>query len=428
MDTSLFSLAFLFVVVALAFWRKVNIGVLAIGFALLLGTIGGMKNKEILAGFDASLFLNLCGVTFLFSAAQENGTLEIIAKKAIALSGNKTYLVPILIYFVTGILCCIGPGNIPSGNLMTVFAVTLAVEMNENPLLFALVAKVAANGWTLSPITPAGILMNTLGTEAGYDANNFAIPIMVNLILWSVVLTILFCLYYKIWKIKPQGNLKGVDSIKNMKLNGRQWATSLGILAMVVMVVGFSFSVGLSSFVVVGVLMVLKCIDEKKAITKIPWGTLLLITGMGVLMNVVMKLGGIELLSGSLLKVMTPRTAAPIMSLVCSILSFFSSTTGVVMPTMIPTLPPIVQSLGTGVAGFNEMASVVIAGAMSAAFSPASTGGGLIMAAYMTASNSEHKEDEQNKLFATLFVIAIACVIVNVILSALGVYKLGGLV
>ena len=67
----------------------------------------------------------------------------------------------------------------------------------------------------------------------------------------------------------------------------------------------------------------------------------------------------------------------------------------------------------------------ILSGAMSAAFSPASTGGGLIMAAYMTASNSENKEEEQNKLFGTLFVIALACVALNVLFSFLGVYKLG---
>ena len=47
------------------------------------------------------------------------------------------------------------------------------------------------------------------------------------------------------------------------------------------------------------------------------------------------------------------------------------------------------------------------------------------MAAYMTASNSENKEEEQNKLFCTLFVIALACVALNVLFSFLGVYKLG---
>lgn len=83
--------------------------------------------------------------------------------------------------------------------------------------------------------------------------------------------------------------------------------------------------------------------------------------------------------------------------------------------------------LGTlsGMSGKEILAGFVISGAMSAAFSPASTGGGLIMAAYMTASNSENKEEEQNKLFGTLFVIALACVALNVLFPFLGVYKLG---
>lgn len=424
-NIALFSVLFLAVIVAIAFWRKCNIGILAIGGAFILGTLSGISGKEILAGFDASLFLNLCGVSFLFSLAQVNGTLEYICKKAIGLAGKRTYLVPILLFLVTGILCAIGPGNIPSGNLMTVVAVTLAVEMGANPLLFALAAKVAANGFTLSPITPAGILMDKLCTDAGYSASDFAIPSMVNLILWSCLLMVIFCIYYKVWKIKPALQTSASSTAVTQKMSKEQVITALGIVVMVIMVVGFSISVGLASFAVAAVLMALKTSDEKKALAKVPWGTLLLITGMGVLMNVVLKAGGIHMISAALLKVMSPITAAPIMSLTASILSFFSSTTGVVMPTLIPTLDGIVTSLGTGTAGFVELAGVVVSGAMSAAFSPASTGGGLIMAAYMTASNSENKEEEQNKLFGTLFVIALACVALNVLFSFLGVYKLG---
>ena len=308
---------------------------------------------------------------------------------------------------------------------MTVVAVTLAVEMGANPLLFALAAKVAANGFTLSPITPAGILMDKLCTDAGYSASDFAIPSMVNLILWSCLLMVIFCIYYKVWKIKPALQTSASSTTVAQKMSKEQVITALGIVVMVIMVVGFSISVGLASFAVAAVLMALKTSDEKKALAKVPWGTLLLITGMGVLMNVVLKAGGIDMISAALLKVMSPVTAAPIMSLTASILSFFSSTTGVVMPTLIPTLDGIVTSLGTGTAGFVELAGVVVSGAMSAAFSPASTGGGLIMAAYMTASNSENKEEEQNKLFGTLFVIALACVALNVLFSFLGVYKLG---
>ena len=92
------------------------------------------------------------------------------------------------------------------------------------------------------------------------------------------------------------------------------------------------------------------------------------------------------------------------------------------MPSMIPTLGPIVESLGTGTAGFAQLASVVITSSLSAAFSPASTGGGLILAAYMTASNSADKDKEQNKLFGRLLLIAVACVIANAVLSAVGIY------
>ncbi len=169
-------------------------------------------------------------------------------------------------------------------------------------------------------------------------------------------------------------------------------------------------------------MVILGVTDEKKALVKVPWGTLLLICGVGVLMNVVIELGGLDLMSKGLLSIMTPKTAAPIIGISASILSFFSSTTGVVMPSMIPTLGPIVQSLGTGNAGFTELASVVITSSLSAAFSPASTGGGLILAAYMTASSAEDKDQEQNKLFGRLFLIAFVCVIANAILATIGIY------
>lgn len=411
------SILFLFVVVAIGFIKKCNIGVLAIGSALILARLGGLSDSKVLAGFDAKLFITLVGVSFLFSVAQVNGTLELVAKKGIGLAGKRTYLVPIIIFLVSGILTIIGPGNIPVGNLMTVVAVTVAVSMGENPLLFALAAKVAANGFTLSPLTPPGVLMEKLGTEAGFTG--FELPVMWNCILWSTILMIGFSIYYKIWKIKPASN---VSLEVKEHLNKQQWITITGVLVMVIMVVGLNVNVGLASFLVAASLVILGVTDEKKALVKVPWGTLILICGVGVLMNVVIELGGLDLMSKGLLSIMTPKTAAPIIGVTSSILSFFSSTTGVVMPSMIPTLGPIVQSLGTGNAGFAQLASVVITSSLSAAFSPASTGGGLILAAYMTASNSEDKDQEQNKLFGRLFMIALACVVANAILATIGIY------
>ena len=45
-NIALFSVLFLAVIVAIAFWRKCNIGILAIGGAFILGTLSGMSGKE----------------------------------------------------------------------------------------------------------------------------------------------------------------------------------------------------------------------------------------------------------------------------------------------------------------------------------------------------------------------------------------------
>ena len=67
----------------------------------------------------------------LLAAASPNGTLELVAKKAVGLAGNRTYLVPVILFLVTGFLSAIGPGNIPVGALMTVVAVTIEMCIRD---------------------------------------------------------------------------------------------------------------------------------------------------------------------------------------------------------------------------------------------------------------------------------------------------------
>lgn len=412
-NLAIISLVTLVIVVAFGFWRKVNIGVLAIGFSLILGTICGMTDKEILAGFDAKLFATLVGVTFLFSIAQVNGTLELLANKAVAMVGKKSYLVPIIIFLVSGILSAIGPGNIPIGSLMTVVAVTIAVGMKQNPILYALLAKLASNAFAITPLTPAGIIATDLGAKV--NEFGFEIPLMLNVMLWGVILAVAFCIMYRLDKMKPEVHLNKENLAK---FNKDQIITLIGMAVMVVLVAGFGQNVGLVSFLIASILMILKVGNQKKALAAVPWGTLILICGVGVLMNIVETVGGIELLSNGLLSIMNKATARPILAGTSGLLSFFSSTTGVVMPTLMPTVPSIIGQFDAF--SFVELSSIIISSSFAAAFSPASTGGGLILAAYMSASGAG--EEEQNKLFGQLLAIAVGCVVFNMLLSFIGVY------
>ena len=170
-------------------------------------------------------------------------------------------------------------------------------------------------------------------------------------------------------------------------------------------------------------LILLGCADEKKAIKSIPWGTLLMICGVGVLVNMISLLGGIDLISDTLSSFMTERTATPIMALTSGILSWVSSTTAVVMPTLYPISAEICQRFAS--VNYVEMIAAITATSFAAAISPLSTGGAIIMSSYSSAR--ETTTGEMNKMFYTLFLLSVGNVCVNVLMSALGVFSLGGL-
>ena len=92
-----------------------------------------------------------------------------------------------------------------------------------------------------------------------------------------------------------------------------------------------------------------------------------------------------------------------------------------------PALYPICADLCTKFAGANyvELIAAVTATSFAAAISPLSTGGAIIMSSYSAAK--ETTTEELNKMFSTLFLLSVCNVLINVLMSALGIFKLGGL-
>src|SRR5678815_1652402 len=55
---------------------RLNVGVLAVALAWVVGVYaGGLPVNTVMSGFPSQLFLTLVGVTLLFAMAQANGTL-----------------------------------------------------------------------------------------------------------------------------------------------------------------------------------------------------------------------------------------------------------------------------------------------------------------------------------------------------------------
>ena len=410
---ALLSLLFLLAAIILGFVRKMNTGLLCIAFALVLGRMSGISDAEIMKGFNASLFIMLLGVTYLFSMAQINGSLDLLAQKVIALAGRRVYLIPVIIYIFSIILAALGPGSVPTMAIMMVFSMSLAAEMKISPVLLSTLTVLGACAGGLSPLAATGIIGANLCAEFGLTGieNDFLINGIFSFSVYAVIVYIALG-GYKLRAVE-QGQTRSIQSFDK-----KQLITIAGIVLMVLLVMLLHINVGLVSFAVAAGLSFLRVSDEAKAIKHIPWNTLLLITGVGVLMQLIIDLGGINILSAALVSIMNAKTAAAVMGLTSGIMSWFSSSSGVVMPTLIPTVPHIAQQLG----GVNELelASSITTISHVAAISPLSTGGALALAAYASAANANQKQ--QQSLFMKMFGVSALGVSVLCVFSYFGMF------
>src|SRR5215210_1345754 len=119
MNLAVVSLCGLVTVIILSCTTKLNVGIVSIAMAWIIGVyLGGMKVDQIAAGFPVQLFLTLVGMTLLFAQAQLNGTLDKVAHRAVVGCRGNAGLIPVMFFVLGAALASIGPGNIATAALL----------------------------------------------------------------------------------------------------------------------------------------------------------------------------------------------------------------------------------------------------------------------------------------------------------------------
>src|SRR5512145_792190 len=99
MNIAYVSLAALVLAILVSCFTELNVGILALALAWVVGVyVGGMPLNQVVAGFPVSLFLTLSGVTLLFAQAQLNGTLDRVAHRAVRVCRGNAGLIPIAFF------------------------------------------------------------------------------------------------------------------------------------------------------------------------------------------------------------------------------------------------------------------------------------------------------------------------------------------
>lgn len=411
------TLALIILLCALIFgiWRKINMGVVSIGVSLLLAIIAGIPLKTIYQGFPIQLFITLLGTMLFFSILQVNNTLTTVSNYIVKKIGNQLFLLPIVMYILAFVLSAVGPGAIPVLPISILIAVNLAKNLGLSPILMGGLATLGSVGGTLSPIALTGIIVEGLLSELGLpgmQAELFTMGAIVNF-MFAVILY----LFYKGYSIKPNSNINYSEKITFT----REQIFSLLLLALlIIIVIGFKLDVGLVAFALSIILLTYSSKLEGQAIKGIPWSVIIMVCGVNVLMMLAKKLGAVTLLANILAGFMNESTAPAIMALTGGIMSQFSSANGVVIPTLVPTTADIANFIGGTTSVYELTFAITVAAVLT--FSPLSTAGSLIMAAY--SQGEDVTESDTNKVFLHLFIWTFVMLIIFAILCSLGFYQL----
>ncbi len=416
MNLGLLSLILLLAAIVIGFLRNANVGIVCIGFAMILTLLYSdeITAKSVISGFSTSLFIQMVGVTYLFAIIHSNGTLELLAKKVVSLVPARA--IPVVMFFLGMLLSAAGPGSIPCLAIIPVIAIPLSLSAGINPIMTSIIGDMGAMAGRMSPLTPEAAVVRSLMEEQGM--NGSTVPIMICTFITAIVVSILIFVYYKGWKIDPSAAGSKKEALP--AFTWQQLASLAGLLVLAVGVLFLKWNVGLTGFLVGTILIIAGCGNEKKAISGVPWNVIIMVLGVGMLMNIVSQSGGIDLMVAALESMMGPRSASPIMALTAGLMSFFSSGLGVVFPTLVPMCGSLAASIGAD--GMQLVAMVVIGGTI-AGYTPISTTGALIMAGVAQQENAEERFP-QNRLFIELFAVSFLNLAVLAVMSVIGIYSL----
>ena len=127
MNLAWISVGALVLAVILSCTTTINVGVLSLALALIVGVyLGGMSPDAVLAGFPVPLFITLIGVTLLFSIAESNGTLARLTSRAVRLCRGHAGVLPIMFFALGFIVATIGAGATPASALLAPPAMAVA--------------------------------------------------------------------------------------------------------------------------------------------------------------------------------------------------------------------------------------------------------------------------------------------------------------
>ena len=390
-----FVLFFIAVILAvvLGMKTKVNMGVWAYMFAFILGLFFcNMSVSQVIAKFPTSNFYMFVIAAMFYAFGQLNGTISLMAKKLVYKFRNQTWMGPFVLFVIASVISLSGAGG-TTGLIITGMIYPFAAAMNINLLPCLVAVHAAAGGWGFVPWTAAGA--NNVSIFSQYSdpdmaLNSSFVAVVIATIVYIIALVVVSAKHGVFKKRELQAGVVEVEKPEDFSPEQRKtfWIIIAAIILIVIpiflkTVIPTAFTKRLAAIFCIQtvwtlgviVLALLNLGDLKEIIAKkVPWNTIILVTGMCTMFGLAQALGVVDVL-GNIVAGVPKILVLPCLALVNAILSFFVS--GVVLaPFFAPLIPTFAAA--TGISPLLLMAAVC-AGGGATSISPVSAGGAYVL-------------------------------------------------
>lgn len=388
----IFSLAAVFVAIVLNNKTKRNTGLYAIAFAYLIGCFGmGMKVSALTQLFSVKILFLLMSVSLFYGYAVNNGTLQVLASQIIYRFQNRAKIIPFILYFVCFILAVFGASPPVVCSFMAPICFAIAAKTGIHPAIMGMLIATGSGAGACVPWGTAGAVICGMAKDTQFSEHAFGISMKICFNFFAGALLVLIVLYMALkgYEARPMYLKKPERLNKVQKTNLLIVLTALAVMlipALTEIVAPNPVTGYLNRYFdpqMISILGAIACSalglgDEKKIIRDvIPWGTILSVCGINMLLGVATEAGIMELVESFLHSDISMGLIVLVLIVCGGFLSFFTGGVTVVIPLLMPIALSVTAARD---ANLTLMTSAAALGALATGMSPFSTGGSLVVA------------------------------------------------
>lgn len=434
----LLCLAAIIIAIAVCFKTGINLGLIAMSFAFLIGCLFMGEKAATIFGFwpDSLIFFLLASAMF-YGFARENGTLTLLGSKLLYKFRKSIGALPFVFAFIAFVLGLLGagPGTIV---LLAPLGYAVCSQVGIDPLLMVFAIDTGYNCGTQNPWTGTGVVLYGLVEESGTAADLAIHTYLLSYATFLINKVFFLLVFYVVYRLIRRQKISGQQMEKASEILDKkpeefspdQKKTLILILISFFLLVipnvidtftdisspAFANLVGLckpQAVLVIFALIasIMNLASTKKVIQKLPMATVLTIAGVCFLMELAKDAGLMDTVVALFEGGHIPSfLITPVFCLIAAFLSIFASGTSVVLPLLFPMVPALAAATGVNVVALYAAAQI---GALATPISPFSTAGAQFVGLAPDDALGERLVKEQ-------FILAIVMMIATSIAAVFG--------